>query len=470
MVLATKGATATGAATAKVRTAAKGGSGELGEPVGDLLVGILKESDEGVGHGAVLVVEEGRGTTNVSSATGTTDAMNVVVNVGGKVVVDNVHDVGDVEATGGDGGGDEDGANTGTEGLEGLFTLGLGAVTVDAGAHEAGVVEEIVEELGVALGLHKYQSQGLGITGGLAKDIDEGATLLVLFDEKDLLDNVLTGGTNTAHSQEDIVTEEVRGEFLDLTGEGGGEHEGLALTGQVETLDDLADLGLKAHVEHTIGLIENEPATGLETDLATTHHVQETAGSGDEDITSFTELTELQSRIGTTVDDTGMGPGAISELAGLFIDLKGELTSGGHDEGLGHGRALVSTGLDGNGVLEDLGEDGEEKGARLTGTSLSTGHQITVSSDHRDAVLLNGSGHGEVGNLNVVLDEGVEIAAVEAGDGLGDIVARGRDGDIVVLVKVDTSADCVTKEMLLDGGVPGEPLEIGSLGGAGSLG
>jgi hypothetical protein len=139
----------------------------------------------------------------------------------------------------------------------------------------------------------------------------------------------------------------------------------LALTGQVKAFDDLADLGLKSHIKHAIGLIKDEPTAGGQADLTTTHHVKETAGSGDEDIAALTELAELQSRISTAVDDTGMGPRAISKLSSLLIDLEGELTSGSHDQCLGHGGALISTGLDWSGVFEDLGEDGEEEGAGL---------------------------------------------------------------------------------------------------------
>ena len=50
------------------------------------------------------------------------------------------------------------------------------------------------------------------------------------------------------------------GEYLDLLGESGAEHESLALPSghHVVLLDDSPDLGLETHVQHTIGLVQNE--------------------------------------------------------------------------------------------------------------------------------------------------------------------------------------------------------------------
>ena len=74
---------------------------------------------------AVSAVEEGGGDTDVAGTTSTTDTVDVVVDVRGKFVVDDVGDVGDIETTSGDGSGDENRGTTGTEGLQRHFTLTL---------------------------------------------------------------------------------------------------------------------------------------------------------------------------------------------------------------------------------------------------------------------------------------------------------------------------------------------------------
>ena len=48
---------------------------------------------------------------------------------------------------------------------------------------------------------------------------------------------------------------------LNLFGEGGGEHHGLSSlvgAGPVVLLDDPTDMGLEAHIEHTIGFVKKQ--------------------------------------------------------------------------------------------------------------------------------------------------------------------------------------------------------------------
>jgi hypothetical protein len=49
---------------------------------------------------SVLVTHQGKGMANVTHAASTANAMNIVVNVGGHVVVDDLGDIGDIQPTG----------------------------------------------------------------------------------------------------------------------------------------------------------------------------------------------------------------------------------------------------------------------------------------------------------------------------------------------------------------------------------
>ena len=74
-----------------------------------------------------------------------------------------------------------------------------------------------------------------------------------------LLRDVLSGGTNSANSKENIITEEVTCKHLDLFWEGGREHHGLPSilrSWHVVLLHDPADLGLEAHVQHSVGFVQ----------------------------------------------------------------------------------------------------------------------------------------------------------------------------------------------------------------------
>ena len=57
----------------------------------------------------------------------------------------------------------------------------------------------------------------------------------------------------------------------------------MAGLGHVGLLNDLADLGLKAHVEHAIGLVEHEKVDVREGNATALHQVDKTTGRGDEE-------------------------------------------------------------------------------------------------------------------------------------------------------------------------------------------
>ena len=78
-----------------------------------------------------------------------------------------------------------------------------------------------------------------------------------------------------------------------VAGVGGGDLAGRALERRREEQrlavvrglgDDPVDGGLEAHVEHPVGLVEDEHADLLEGDDAAVDQVLEAAGGGDEDV------------------------------------------------------------------------------------------------------------------------------------------------------------------------------------------
>jgi type VI protein secretion system component VasK len=87
---ATASATTTSATTATEAGALTSDRLEEGR---NLLVGLLEEIQEVTNHAAVATIEEGCSNSSVSSTSSTTDPVNVVVNVGWKIVVDDVGDV-----------------------------------------------------------------------------------------------------------------------------------------------------------------------------------------------------------------------------------------------------------------------------------------------------------------------------------------------------------------------------------------
>ena len=250
------------------------------EPTGDLLVCLTKKLDKVTDDVFVTTVEEGGGTTSVAGTTGTTDTVNVIIDVGGKVIIDNMGDIGNIETTSGNGGGNQDGSVALTEGLESHFTFPLCSVTMNRCGRIVAGDEEVGENVSHPLGLDEHKSQA---TLGLhCKNVQEDRALIVVLDILDLLGDVFRGGANTADGEEDVVLEEVLGEDLDVTGEGGAEHEGLAVmdTRHILLLNDAADLMFETHVKHAVGFVKDEVTDVGKADTTTFDEINKTSGSG----------------------------------------------------------------------------------------------------------------------------------------------------------------------------------------------
>ena len=72
------------------------------------------------------------------------------------------------------------------------------------------------------------------------------------------------------------------GELGDFRRHGGREQRRLAA--RPDGLGDLGDRADEAHVEHAVGLVEDEPAGLGEVDLAVVEQILEAAGRGDDDV------------------------------------------------------------------------------------------------------------------------------------------------------------------------------------------
>ena len=85
------------------------------------------------------------------------DAVDVLLGHVGQVVVDDVADPGDVDAAGGDVGGDEMGDPAGAERGEGALALALALVAVDRLGGDAGLLEVADDPVGAVLGAGEDQ-------------------------------------------------------------------------------------------------------------------------------------------------------------------------------------------------------------------------------------------------------------------------------------------------------------------------
>ncbi len=117
----------------------------------------------------------------------------------------------------------------------------------------------------------------------------------------------------------------------DLIGEGGAEQEVLATRRQdLEHATDVAD---EAHVEHPVGLVEDEDLDVREVDGALADMVEQAPGGGDDHVRAVAQRADLRREADAAVDGGGADAPVASVDADALLDLERELAGRGEDEG-----------------------------------------------------------------------------------------------------------------------------------------
>src|SRR5690606_6320001 len=233
-----------------------GEAGIVGEHLDLRQVGQPEAALEAADVQFLVPLDERDGEPGGAGAGGAARAVEVVLVVVGRVAVDHDVDVVDVDAAGGDVGGDEHRPAAGGEPAERLLPLALGEVAVDGrGAHAEG--DEVAGEA-VAVALGAAEHEGAAADGAEAGD-DPGLVHVVDLDEA--VGHRVDGGVRVLDAVDGGV-DHAAGEGGDGAVEGGGEQHGLAAGGDVA--QQPLDLGQEAHVGHAVGLVDGGDGAGVE--------------------------------------------------------------------------------------------------------------------------------------------------------------------------------------------------------------
>mmetsp|Transcript_23647 Transcript_23647/g.42790 ORF Transcript_23647/g.42790 Transcript_23647/m.42790 type:complete len:310 (-) Transcript_23647:339-1268(-) len=138
------------------------------------------------------------------------------------------------------------------------------------------------------------------------------------------------------------LPQELARQKLDLVGERRREHGGDAaiLGSHVGAKDELADLRFEAHVEHAIGLVQDEVCHGGERDEVPIDEVRESSGRGHDDGGLVSrgcecQLAELIPLAGASVDGHGLQCGIVeAQLFRFHFDLRCEFSGRREDDAL----------------------------------------------------------------------------------------------------------------------------------------
>ena len=201
----------------------------------------------------------------------------------------------------------------------------------------------------------------------------------------------------------DGITQDLFGQGPDAPGHGGREEQVLALGGQGG--QDALEIRQEAHVEHAVGLVQNQGLQVAELHIALADVVQQTAGAGNHAVGALTQGPDLGSQAHATVDGGALEAGLAAQGRGRLVNLFRQFPGGGDDQD------ADPTRLDGR-VHETL-DQGQQKGRGLAGTGLGQTHDVAPFQNMGHGLGLNGSGGGIAHGLDVGRNDAVKIERCE---------------------------------------------------------
>mmetsp|Transcript_58621 Transcript_58621/g.154989 ORF Transcript_58621/g.154989 Transcript_58621/m.154989 type:complete len:533 (-) Transcript_58621:817-2415(-) len=333
------------------------------------------------------------------------DAVRVVLDVLGAVEVDHVLHPADVDAAPCDVCADEDVGHAVLEVVERLLAGLLGAPGVQHRRLEALLGEVAVERVRHLARVDEHHDGRL-----LAPEhVEEPVLLLRLGAEAEVLRHGVGRLPRLAHRHVDGPPQVLARDALHGRRHGGREHEGLAelevgvaglgvlLVGlhgpRGHRIQDLLHLGLEAHVDHAVGLVQHDVVALVEDAEAALEGVDEAARGGDDDLDALADGEALLlDALDAAAADEREAPHAhvLAEGHRLVVDLVGQLARGGQHQRLG---ALAGV-LGGDfGLLGDVDEHGQHEGGGLARARLRDAHHVAVVEPQRDALHLDRRRH-----------------------------------------------------------------------------
>ena len=347
---------------------------EVGDVGGELLDDGLVEALHVLEEALVILGDKVDGHTLASETAGTTDAVEVVLGLGGEVKVDDEGHLLDVDTTSEKVGGDEDAGGAGAELAHDDVAGVLVHVTVRGGDGEVAGAHLIREPVNLAAGVGEDDRLG---DGERLVEIAQGVELplLLVHVDVELLDT-LEGQLVALHENAHRLRHELSGNLQRLGGHRRGEDANLDLGG--EQLEDVVDLVLETAAEHLVRLVEGEDLDVIRLESAAAEHVVDAAGGTDDDVDATLEDALILAHGRTTDARVALHVEVVAERAHDLLNLLRELAGGREHERL----ALLL-------LVVELLQDAGAEGGRLTGTGLRLLDHVQALGEGDDTALLD---------------------------------------------------------------------------------
>ena len=171
-----------------------------------------------------------------------------------------------------------------------------------------------------------------------------------------------------------------------LVERGGIEHRA-AMVAIRQAVDDGADVGDKAHVEHPVGLVDHQRIHLTQVHDVAAHVILQAPGRGHQQIhRGLLELAPLAIVIHPAIDREGTHiPAILTQRLGILANLDDQLTRWGQDEGARGARLQVAL----LGGVQIAREHGNQEGRRLAGTRLGAPGYILPRQGELERLRLN---------------------------------------------------------------------------------
>ncbi len=263
---------------------------------------------------------------------------------------------------------------------ERAYALRLRLVAMNGRCGDAVLVQLLGQTVGAVLGAGEDQRL---VDDPGSNEVREQITLALAVNRMDDLLDELDGRVLRRDLNRCGPIEQAGGQRADLAGKGRGEQEVLATSRQER--QHLADVTDEAHVEHAIGLVEDEDLDPAQVDGALAGMVEQATGRGDHDLGAATQRADLATEADAAVDGgrTGRAAGVGTDRL-LYLD--GKLARRRQHEGANSPIARRTR-------REQL-QHRQHEGGRLAGAGLGAGHEVAAGEDERDRLQLDGSGIG----------------------------------------------------------------------------
>mmetsp|Transcript_65924 Transcript_65924/g.129701 ORF Transcript_65924/g.129701 Transcript_65924/m.129701 type:complete len:315 (-) Transcript_65924:112-1056(-) len=208
-------------------------------------------------------------------------------------------------------------------------------VAVDRCAGDALAVHGVGELLAHLFGVGEDQALAIAFPARescFVEQVVQRLVLLVGLDHADLLHDILVALELVAVADHDLegLVQDLGGQVPDLTRPGRREEQCLPLPGQLG--HDLANLRLEAHVEHSVGFVQDQGAHSVEGHLPALEEVVQAAGAGDDEVHAVPVLEHLVSLRRPSVHGHGANPDAPPEAVRLVLRLLRQLARRRHHQ------------------------------------------------------------------------------------------------------------------------------------------